>query len=175
MESAFQPDPLEDQQQAENPFAANSQALVVLSDYNAQRGIEQIEQTFADLGAVLSNCHHVLRMAPATQDSEQAAARWGKIQQGVITIMMNSQEMAKQMFDAAMKIKVVHGSIEQMEKTLFADGQTEPMRLLSVYASECRGNIEIAKKAAEIMSKTHSEEVNLIRDNFEALCADMGS
>lgn len=60
-------------------------------------------------------------MAPATKNSEQAAVRWGKIKEGVVTIMRNSQEMAKQMFDAAMKIKVVNGSIEQMEKTLFSE------------------------------------------------------
>jgi hypothetical protein len=38
--------------------------------------------------------------------------------------------MAKQMFDAGMKIKVVNGSIEQMERVFFSPDSKEPMKAL---------------------------------------------
>jgi hypothetical protein len=52
--------------------------------------------------------------------------------------------MAKQMFDAGMKIKVVNGSIEQMEKVFFSGGTSELMKALKFYPAECESNIEIA-------------------------------
>jgi hypothetical protein len=49
--------------------------------------------------------------------------------------------MAKQMFDAGMKVKVVNGSIEQMEKVFFSPDSLEPMKALQFYPAECESNI----------------------------------
>ena len=83
--------------------------------------------------------------------------------------------MARQIFDSGMKIKVVNGSIEQMEKVFFSPDQKDPMKSLQFYQAECDSNIQIALKAAKIMEETHCEEVDLIRDNFEALSVNIGS
>jgi|LauGreDrversion4_2_1035121.scaffolds.fasta_scaffold178062_1 hypothetical protein len=86
-----------------------------MNEFNARRGFESIEEVYSDLGSVFASCHKVLSMAPDTKKSPEALESWNKIKEGVITIMMNSQETSKNMFDAAMKIKVVNNSIETME------------------------------------------------------------
>ncbi len=59
-------------------------------------------------------------MAPDVINYPAAAENWTRIKNRVVTIINNLQETAKDMLDAEMKIKVVFGSVEKMEKVLFS-------------------------------------------------------
>lgn len=96
----------------QNPNPNNS--LVLMSQYNTQRGMEKIEDTFADLGSVIGACQFLLSMTPDLTNLPKASETWGKIRSGVLVIMENSQIRAKQMFDASMKVKVVDSSVSRM-------------------------------------------------------------
>ncbi len=53
-------------------------------------------------------------MAPDTSGNQQAAESWKNVKDGVIDIMVNTQEISRNMHSAAMKIAVVNNSIEKI-------------------------------------------------------------
>lgn len=59
------------------------------------------------------------------------------------------------MFNAAMKLKVIDSSIDQLEKTMFAPEAKEPLKAIQCYVKECEGNTKVAEEVALSLANVH--------------------
>ena len=60
-------------------------------------------------------------MAPDTSGNQQAAESWENVKEGVIGIMVNTQEISRNMHTAAMKIAVVNNYTEKIESQILQE------------------------------------------------------